>query len=374
MIDLATVKSIGTPIAAELLPGWTVTWIVCSAEQMPIKGALAVCRAKQDATPTRSLVTVYVLADWPAGESLPETLWHELTHAVMSPFIALIPESAASVMLEEQTVERLGKLLAKIPMAARLAVISGMSDGPARIRARLLALAPRARIGGTMTPEQIKAAIESLKAGDGAAALVLLEQLLVTAATGEATAPSDAAPAEAPAAQMPAAAGAAPSMDPAKGRLMNDEKAYRARMSAAANELEAIRADALTAAKITIVDGLRARLPGHTGLPAVEKAILAEATYVGAKKVAEIAEAMGGGAARARSGAEVGSADLSDGADVAALTKEGFDAAWIGEYTLALKGYGKEHAAELLTRGRAGLQRARVRQQEQERARTGVSS
>lgn len=331
------IAAIGDPIVAGLLPGWGITWIVCAAEEMPISGALAVCRPIEDATPTRRLAQVYVLRDWPDGEDLAETLRHELTHAWISPLVALIPDSDAAVMLEEQLVEQMGKYLGTLGGRARAAVARAAGDAlgllgalgvesvawqsaAMRMRARMSALAPAAP-GGTkamMSPEVVKAALEALKGGNGEAAIEVLTQLLTEAASGGAEMPPESTPE--PPAEMagkdpaPPAPGAKPGASPPppmEGRLAarkgapvstetNDAK--RARL--AREEIEAIAADERTDAKERIVDRLRARLPGHTALPGIEKRILAATSYDRAKEIAETAIEMGGGTPRARSGVE----------------------------------------------------------------------
>ena len=77
-------------IASQLLPGWRVEVVERSREQIDklIPGSLAVC----DPLPERSMATVYVLQPWPARESLAETLWHELTHAALSPITRQLGE------------------------------------------------------------------------------------------------------------------------------------------------------------------------------------------------------------------------------------------------------------------------------------------
>jgi hypothetical protein len=342
VIDLAHLRSVGDPIAKEYLPGWDVRWVLCTQEQIDtlVPGALAVCRAK-DATPTRSIAICYVIADWPASEKLAETLWHELTHAVVSPLIALIPESAASIMLEEQIVERIGKVLARIPMGARRAVIKSINECAPRLRARVSALAPRARSGGTkMDPiDLIIAAVEAAANADDPKQAIndLLAKVKAMKgggpapeSTGEETPMPDAN--TPPPAKLPAeGAEKDPAADPEMARL-------RGRMKADAAELATIKNDALATAKSGLVDTLRARLPGHTGLAATEAKILRATTYQGAKDIAEIAIDMGGGATRARSGVGVGSAPDTTKASgepavaASALAAEGFAPAWIANY------------------------------------------
>lgn len=337
-LDAAALARVGDRIAAQLVPGWTIQWVPVTREQIDqlIPGALAVCRPDQDATPTRELATVYVVTPWPGHESLDETLWHELTHALMSDLVQLIPDrdTAAGVLVEEKIVERLGKILARVPMAARRAIrrsIEGLTL-PAPVRARLSAAAePTSRAtarasarGGQMDPEMVKMLIEAIKGGDGPKALELLEGFLVqmAAAGVEATEPpsrpgaammgtygKDAAP--------PPADGAPAKTDPPpppharaemearasarKETPVTDKDTLRARKEAqdAAEELKLIAADQRGAAKETLILGLRARL-GAKLTPAAEKRIMSAPTYQQAKDLAAFAEELGGVGQRAR--------------------------------------------------------------------------
>jgi hypothetical protein len=345
MIDANTLRTIGGPIAAQLIPGWEVTWIVCTQAQIDtlIPGALAVCRA-EDATPTRSLAKVYVVEDWPESESLTETLWHELTHAWISPLTQLIPDSnsAGSIMLEEQLVERMGKLLAKVPMNARLSMLRAVDRYAPRLRARIGALAPRARMGENMDAKEVLAAIVGQDEAKALSILTAWAAEQINSASG-----GDAAPTTEPAGDdtMPPPADTMPAKLPEEGAKPGDDAKKddadmarkRARAALAVSEIEAMAADQLKAAKGSIVDGLRARLPGHTGLPGIEAKIAKAKTYADAKEIAEIAESMGGGVQRARSGVEHQGVPAHAGAGGAAvpadqLAKEGFGAAWIANY------------------------------------------
>src|SRR5689334_18420317 len=87
---------------------WRIEFKFCSAEEMPINGALAVACP----TPTRSMATIYVLNPWPTNESISETLCHELAHVKLSPMTALLENNAASVMIEERIVEDFGIIVA----------------------------------------------------------------------------------------------------------------------------------------------------------------------------------------------------------------------------------------------------------------------
>lgn len=354
MTDLAT---IGRPIAAQIIPGWAVEWIPCSQEQIDglVPGALAVC----DPTPTREIAKVYVVSPWPAGESLSETLWHELTHALLSPLTALVEQSEGAVMTEERIVERLGVLLNRLPLAARRAVVGGVQKWAPRLRARISARAPLARSGGTMDPEKIKALIAAIKEQDGEAALQIAEAMLVEAASGQPQPPAEPDGDEGAAAPLPAegreGAAAPPPMEGAdkpgdgsegydgrrarKESKVEDAETLRARKAALnlKDELEAIAKDARASAKDNIITNLRARLPGHAGLPAIERRVLAAPDYATAKTIADIAVEMGGNASahRARSGVEH-NASPTDGSvappfSAADLEKEGIPAVLAAE-------------------------------------------
>ena len=86
-----------------------------------------------------------------------------------------------------------------------------------------------------------------------------------------------------------------------------------ARMKRNADESAEILKDQRKAAKSVLIDGLRARLGEHAGLPAIEKKILAAPDYMKAREIAEIAEAMApaGETKRARSGVSAASAPAS---------------------------------------------------------------
>lgn len=327
-IDLA---ALGAPIAAQLLPGWAVSWHPTAEAEMPMAGALAVC----DPTPTRSIAKVYVVTPWPAGESLAETLWHELTHAALSPLTALLPPSDGAVMVEEQIVERLGILLSKVPQAARRALTRAVADYAPQLRARISALAPRAR-GGQMDPKLIMAALDALIAGDAEKCAEILKGLVAAAAgAGGAPAP-EGAPAAEPDGDESAKMAAPPPAEgdekkpaeapPAEGarvvarkgtETMSDD-AKRARK--AADDLEAMAKDARANAVPALITRLRARL-GSALSPAAEKRILAASSYAEAKALADFAEEMSGGPQRARSGVEHGvTPDTAGGAKVAPWT------------------------------------------------------
>jgi hypothetical protein len=335
--------AIGAPIAAQLLPGWGVEWIPCTQDQIDqlVPGALAVC----DPTPTRELAKVYVVTPWPQGESLGETLWHELTHALLSPLTALVEQSSGAVMTEERIVERLGVLLNRLPMSARRAVVGGVTKWAPRLRARISARAPLAR-GGQMDPKLVQEALDALieeGGGDSKCAQILKGLIASAASGGQAPHAEPDGDEGAMAAPLPAEGreGAAPPpMDGAKpgdGSEGYDGRRARKEMNVTPDQKRARQAqedDAITAfrrerATDELVAHVRGRLPGHSGLPAIERRILAAPDFLSAKAIADMAIEFGGypSAQRARSGVEH-SASPTDGASpppfsAADLVKEG---------------------------------------------------
>jgi hypothetical protein len=141
--DLPTIGGIVRRLASKLVPGWTVECALATREESA-EGWLA----KVDAHPERTMARI-VVAPHPPDEDYEETIAHELTHVMLSPLAQLVKRSSASVMLEEQIVERLGKLLAGAPDKFRRAVVSAVSnpraDSPV-VRFRISALATRRRI------------------------------------------------------------------------------------------------------------------------------------------------------------------------------------------------------------------------------------
>jgi hypothetical protein len=378
-LDSTALASVGNPIARELIPGWTVTWIPVSREQIDqlIPGALAVCRPDKDAMPTRSLATVYVLTPWPPNEDLAETLWHELTHALMSDLVQLIPDrdTAAGVLVEEKVVERLGKLLAKIPIAARRAIRSAVEGLtlPAPLRARISAatqsMAPRMSArGGTMDPKLIMEALDALIAGDAAKCQEILKGIIASMAGAEATETAEAQPGMATLGTGEnMATNAAPVVAPeeqarsAARQTAADTETLRARKEAqeAATELKLIADDQRTSAKETLIVGLRARL-GAKLTPAAEKRILAAPTYQQAKELAAFAEELGGGSTqRARSGVQIEPApgNTVGALQVGDLLKAGLPEALANEIA-ELSKTDPELAAHSFSRARARLQTA----------------
>lgn len=226
----------------------------------------------------------------------------------------------------------------------------------------------------------LSAAIDAIEKGDAAKALEILKGLIVSAASG---AEPEAAPASEQMEAGYAAKTAEPGMENAepappmqarpaarKGAPIVDQETARARKEAQAyrDETKAIADDERALAKDRIVDRLRARLAGHTGLPAIEKRVLAAPDYQTAKTIADIALEMGAGATeqRARSGVEHGSAapDLAGQPAVSAadLAKEGFDQTWIADYQRIHRRDPAAAAAEL-EGGREHLQRRARRAQ-----------
>lgn len=349
MTDLAT---LGNRIAAQLIPGWVVRWHAVTQEQINalVQGALAVC----DPKPTREIADVYVVTPWPDGESLPETLWHELTHALLSPLTALVEQSGGAVMTEERIVERLGVLLNRLPMAARRAVVRRIEKEAPRLRARISARAPLARGGKQMDPEKIKALIAAIKEQNGDAALEIAEAMLVEAASGQAQPAGEpdgdevAPPAEgremgaAPAAAPPPMDGGKPAGDGSEGydgrrarkeTTVKDDHALRARK--AADDIERMQKAMMPTAKAGLVMGLRARI-GAALTPAAEKEIMGAGTFEDAEKLAAFAEKMAPAAPqRARSGVEHGAAPTDGVApppySAADLVKEGIPQALADE-------------------------------------------
>jgi hypothetical protein len=181
----------GGPIAAGLLPAWRVTWVVLSQAEIDSLDErkpgpnLAIVKT----LPERRMATVNIVSPWPDGESLSETLNHELGHVWISPITAQIPGTEASVMLEEQLVETLGVYLASLGTSARAAARRALRSivdelAPVQMRARIAARAGLRARGAGMDPEKIKALIAAIKEQDGEAALQIAEGLLVEAASG----------------------------------------------------------------------------------------------------------------------------------------------------------------------------------------------
>jgi hypothetical protein len=140
--DLVSVTACVVDLSALLIPGWHVT-VELAPSIADNMGALAMVTC----TPERQVAHV-VVAPHPPGEDVRESVAHELTHAILSPLTALVEWSPAAVMIEEQIVERLGKLLAKAPPGLARAVTRALATPRARspvIRQRISALATRRR-------------------------------------------------------------------------------------------------------------------------------------------------------------------------------------------------------------------------------------
>lgn len=136
--DLATIGAMVGRLATKLLPGWTITCELASSVEAN-QGALAMVYS----TPERQLAHV-VVAPHPPGESLEESIAHELTHSVLSPLTKLIEWSPAAVMIEEQIVERLGKIIASAPSGLARAISKALQNPrtqSAEVRKRISALA-----------------------------------------------------------------------------------------------------------------------------------------------------------------------------------------------------------------------------------------
>ena len=192
--------------AALLVPGWKVTSEWRTADAMPKAGAIATCSA----LPTRELAHVCAVDPFPPHESLDESVAHEMVHACLSPLTALLEATPASVMLEEQAVERLGKAIAAASPRVAQAMARAVAAFAPRVAARLPAPRGRINAGGRMDPKMVSAALDALVAGDSAKALEILKQLIASAAGGEAHAEPDGDEGKAPPAPEAPARDAAP--------------------------------------------------------------------------------------------------------------------------------------------------------------------
>ena len=330
-------------IASQLLPGWRVEVVERSREQIDklIPGSLAVC----DPLPERSMATVYVLQPWPARESLAETLWHELTHAALSPITRQLGEHPGAIMLEEQIVERIGTLLSRVPSRARRGIAAALVRAPAALRARLSQV--RARHSGApgeekmLNPEMVKTALDAIESGDAAGAIEILKGLIASAAGGAEPEGSDMEPAsersEALAAKKMGEPEPGMKAEPEPG-MKGDPGMYGRRARAMHEELAAITRDAREQGKARLVDSLRARLGDSRGVAAVEKRILAATDYASAKAVHDLALELAPAAAatapteglRARSDARQTAAPTAPAPEPADLGE--FDGSFVAEY------------------------------------------
>ncbi|HSN15382.1 MAG TPA: hypothetical protein VLT61_12175 [Anaeromyxobacteraceae bacterium] len=354
------------PIVSALIPGWTVTSEWKAADKMPVAGALAVC----EPTPTRSLAHVSVLAPWPEGESLPETLWHELTHALLSPLTALVEDSAGAVMVEEPIVERLGNLLATLPARARAAVVRAVETYTPRLRARISARAPLAR-GGSMDAKEVLAAITGQDEGKALEILTgwVAEQINAATGGGGPAEPDGDEPTGDPMAKdkppvppKPGDGAPPPAGDAAaRARLALDGELARARAVRA--ELETMVGDMRKSRVDDLITSLRARLPsGHKGLAATEKDILAAKTYQEAKQIHDLAVRFApedeAPKPRARMGDRTTAAPALDKAQIVKPADfDKFDPAFQGMFLAVAENEGQEAADAMLRPARARLSR-----------------
>lgn len=374
-VDLAAALQ---PIATQLLPGWQVTCEAVSEEQMEAisPGALAVCVP----VPTRSIAHIRVLTPWPPGESLEETLWHELTHAMISPITSQLGDAPGTVMVEEQIVERLSVLLARIPLAARLAVARAINTfAPAQMRARLstASAGQRAREGAGMDGKQVLAAIAGQ---DEAAALKILndwaaEQLASAGHPGAPEPYGDELPGE-PSAELPKPGEGEPPMNDPKAKPVvagaspgpetPAEPPARAAARQAAFDAQHLRARKAADATVSIT--VRARLrelrvDGVT-LPTNVETSLGKMTDLDAfeQRVSDLLEGRklatpGGTRARATTPNATGAPPPSedDGPAIvedATLKAEGFDDNFVNMYKGAAA-HSKKNAEALLSGARS---------------------
>jgi hypothetical protein len=219
-------EAIGGPIAAGLLPAWRVKWVALpqdhldSVDERRPGPNLAIVQT----LPERRMATVNILSPWPDGESLTETLYHELGHVWIAPITSQIPDTEGSVMLEEQLVETLGVYLAGLSTAARAAARRALASvvdkyAPAPMRARFSARAQSRARGGSMDGKQVLAAIAGQ---DEAAALKILndwaaEQLAAAGHPGAPEPDGDELPGD-PSAELPKPGEGEPPMNDPKAK------------------------------------------------------------------------------------------------------------------------------------------------------------
>lgn len=367
-------RAIGDPLAAEMIPGWRVEWRWVDSSE--IGGALAM--VSPDAK--REMATIKV-APHPAGEDVGETIAHELTHATLRPLVELIPESPASIGIEERIAERIGVLIARLwrsaPARARAVIRALRADLPtitgARARARIAALAHRRARGDSMDPiDLILAAVEAAAGADDPkeALTALLGKVRAIKDGSSGAEPDGDDPPGDPMAKdplAPAKPGDAPP-PPAGGDMRARVAAFdadAARARAARIELERILADSRTGAVANLITSLRARLPsGHKGLVAVEKRILAAGDYGAAKMIHDLAIEMAPEedaatlAARARGGDRLtASPSLGKPAIVKPADLDKFDPAFQTMWQAVAENEGQEAADLMLSPARARLAR-----------------
>lgn len=358
------------------MAGWTISVAVAPPASMPVKGALAVCIP----TPTRDMAKILVCAEWPDGESLDETIAHELIHALISPLTALVQASPATVMLEERAVEQLGKAVAGANAAARLslsrAIARTMKEIPAAMRARM-ARDPRIGKARTMDPiDLILAAVEAAAAADDpkaaiAALLAKVQAIKSGEGGGEAEGDGDGDEAAKLAAKKtapPPGGAAATAGDGGAGTGSNDPAmrsaaklppaarlaaadvdpeivAMRARMAAGVAEIEAAAKLAREGAKLQVATTIKARLASEvaaglivTPARATKLESFADlAAFDAAIELLKEGQSAGGMRARAMGTdgkplAHNAAGDADKAVDDAQLVKEGFDASYVADY------------------------------------------
>ena len=161
--DLQSVTACVRNLAAKMLPGWLVTCELAQSVEAN-SGALAMVFS----TPERQLAHV-VVAPHPPGEDIGESVAHELTHAAISPLTALIEWSPAAVMVEEQIVERLSKIIAGASAGMTRAISRALSSPrtpSATIKKRISALASRRIKGKCKMADGARLAELAMKAGE----------------------------------------------------------------------------------------------------------------------------------------------------------------------------------------------------------------
>jgi hypothetical protein len=165
IFDLPTVSALVQRLGSKLAPGWKLTCEIASSVEANA-GALAMVFS----TPERRMMHI-IVAPHPPGESIEESVAHELAHGILSPLTKLIEWSPAAVMLEEQIVEHLGTLLATVPLGMARAISRAMANPratSATVRARISALATRRRNQGRKRSmlDSKKLAELAMKAGE----------------------------------------------------------------------------------------------------------------------------------------------------------------------------------------------------------------
>ena len=340
--DLQTVTSCVTGLARKLIPGWVVTVELAPSIEAN-QGALAMVYS----TPERQMAHV-VVAPHPPGESLEESIAHELTHSVLSPLTKLIEWSPAAVMIEEQIVERLGKIIATAPAAMARAVAKALQNprtNSAAIRKRISALATRQRNEGKkrMDYAMFIAALEAaLEAEDPKTAIQsLLEK--VKGMQGEGGPPS------APAREDKPQDGEAPAMREDEMPPPMRKMARQMQQGMAMLLRDAIRSRLHTA---RTVDGIVLDAETEKDLAACATIEQFEREF----KLVTRSRIAANEAQRKRSGVLPDeSKDKTAGVSAEALTKEGFDSSFIGLYQ-TMHAQNKDSADKMLETAR----RARV--------------